>query len=216
MLRTAILLVWKDIMLAFHWKAYLECSFWVMCNLLSVFIVQLRSHIWWGWYQLGILGSHASIMASVKLGNYIASVINLCDQYNPPLHRPCSYLWMAEFDKGAVQVGSCLSHDTSTKEPSKECWQDSPPPRPFLKKNLMPHITTNTLSIPSLLRPSYVQRCWGGERVPQWRVVAGGYTDSGCVWSEGRQPLAGVERSLAGEAGSYLITWRGSGPFSHN
>ena len=134
MLRTAILLVWKDIMLAFHWKAYLECSFWVMCNLLSVFIVQLRSHIWWGWYQLGILGSHASIMASVKLGNYIASVINLCDQYNPPLHRPCSYLWMAEFDKGAVQVGSCLSHDTSTKEPSKECWQDSPPLGLFSKK----------------------------------------------------------------------------------
>lgn len=34
---------------------------------------------------------------------------------------------MAEFDKGAAQVGSCRSHDTSTKEPSEECGQDRPP-----------------------------------------------------------------------------------------
>lgn len=33
-------------------------------------------------------------------------------------------------------VGSCLSHDTSTKEPSKECGQDSPPlPLTFSQKN---------------------------------------------------------------------------------
>ena len=190
-----------------------------MCNLLPVFIVQLRSHIWWGWYQLGILGSHASIMASVKLGNYIASVINPCDQYNPPpthTHRPCSYLWMAEFDKGAVQVGSCLSHDTSTKEPSKECGQDSPP-LTFSQKNfdapyhheypLYP-LPPQALICAAMLRRRTGAAVEGGG--------GGGYTDSGCVWSEGRQPLAGVERSLADEAGSYLITWRGSGPFSHN
>lgn len=184
-----------------------------MCNLLSVFIMQLRSHIWWGWYQQGILGSHASIMAPVKLEHYKASVINPCDQYTPP---PRSYLWMAEFDKGAAQVGSCRSHDTSTKEPSEECGQDRPPTfTQKTQKTLMPHITTNTLSVPSFLKPSYVQWCRGEERVLQSRW-GGGYTDSGCVWSEGRQPLAGVERSLANEAGSYLITWRGSGPFSHN
>ena len=99
----------------FQWLVYVGCSFWVMCNLLWVFNMQLRSHFWRGWYQQGILGSHASI---IKL-----SVIKSCDQYySPP--TPRSYLWMAEFDKGAGQVDSCRSHDTSTKEPSEECGKD--------------------------------------------------------------------------------------------
>ena len=173
--RTAILLVWKDIKLAFHWKAYLECSFWVMCNLLPVFIVQLRSHIWWGWYQLGILGSHASIMASVKLGNYIASVINPCDQYNPPPHThtvpALIYEWQ-NLTRGQFRWVAAYHMIPALKSQARNV-DRTPPPSPFLKKTLMPHITTNTLSIPSLLRPSYAQRCWGGERVPQWRVVVG-------------------------------------------
>lgn len=37
-----------------------------------------------------------------------------------------------------------------------------------------------------------------------------GATDRACVWSEGRQPFARVERYLADVAASYLITWRGS------
>lgn len=52
-------------------------------------------------------------------------------------------------------------------------------------------------SSPALPIPSHISsKPWG--------------TDSGFVWSEGRQPLAGAERYLAGEAGPYLITWRGS------
>lgn len=78
--------------LAFHLTDYLECSFWVMCNLLWVFIKQLRSHIWRGWYQQGISGSHASIMGPVKLGHYTASVINPCDQYTP-LRHALIYEW---------------------------------------------------------------------------------------------------------------------------
>lgn len=185
-----------------------------MCNLLSVFIMQLRSHIWWGWYQQGILGSHASIMAPVKLEHYKASVINPCDQYTPP---PRSYLWMAEFDKGAAQVGSCRSHDTSTKEPSEECGQDRPPhlyskiPKNFDAPYHNEYPLCPLLS--QALICAVMPRRGAGAAV---KVGWGGYTDSGCVWSEGRQPLAGVERSLANEAGSYLITWRGSGPFSHN
>ncbi len=37
-----------------------------------------------------------------------------------------------------------------------------------------------------------------------------GATDRACVWSEGRQPFACVERYLADVAAAYLITWRGS------
>lgn len=158
-------------------------------------------------------------MAPMKLEHYKASVINPCDQYTPPY----SYLWMAEFDKGAAQVGSCWSHDTRSKEPNEECGQDPPLLHLYSKKKQKEnfdapyHNECPLCSVPSLLKPSYVQRCREEERVLQsrwwwWR----GDTDSCCVWSEGRQPLAGVERSLADEAGSYLITWRGSGPFSHN
>ncbi len=40
--------------------------------------------------------------------------------------------------------------------------------------------------------------------------LSAGATDRACVWSEGRQPFARVERYLADVAAAYLITWRGS------
>lgn len=83
----------------------LELSFWFLCNLLLVFITQLRFHIWQGTYQRMISGSHTSIMAPVTLQHYEASVRNPCDLHIPCCqHHSCSYLKMAKFDKGHLMI----------------------------------------------------------------------------------------------------------------
>lgn len=145
-----------------------------MCNLLSVFIMQLRSHIWWGWYQQGILGSHASIMAPVKLEHYKASVINPCDQYPPP-PPTLIYEWQ-NLTRGQLRWVAADHMIPALKSQVKNVDRTAPPPTSTQKnqKTLMPHITTNTLSVPSFLKPSYVQWCRGEERVLQSRWGGGG------------------------------------------
>lgn len=66
---------------------------------------------------------------------------------------------MAEFDRGAAQVGSCRSHDSSIKEPGEECGQDPPPSLYVSKKENFDAPYHN--SVPSLFNPSYVQRGMG-------------------------------------------------------
>lgn len=156
-----------------------------------------------------ILGSHASIMAPVKLGHYKASIINLCDQYIPPS--------LPLFMNGRIWQGGSSGRElliTGYQDHNQGMWTGVPPPL-FTSSKKMQHIITNILSVHCPFKVFIWATMQRRRMVGMGMVVVGG-TDSGCVWSEGRQPLAGVERSLADETGSYLITWRGSGPFSHN
>lgn len=121
----------------------------------------------------------------------------------PPLPPPFSFLFM----NGQIWHG--VDHMILVLKTQQRNVDRMPPPP--LQKNpstLMPNIIRNTLSAPVMCSDAVEGSSQGG---------GGGVgTDSGYVWSEGRQPLAGVERCLAKRPGSYLITWRGSGPFSHN
>lgn len=120
----------------------------------------------------------------------------------PPLPPPFPLLFM----NGQIWHGA--DHMILVLKTQQRNVDRTPPPSKNPPNTLMPHIIRNTLSAPVMCSDAVEGSSQGG---------GGGVgTDSGYVWSEGRQPLAGVERCLAKRPGSYLITWRGSGPFSHN
>lgn len=184
----------------------LELSLWFVCNLLLVFITQLRFHIWQGRYQRAIWGPHTCVMAPVKLQHDEAPGLKPLWSAYPLLPAPLLLL----FTNGHIWQGAAPDSSGKKKSPGG-MWTG---PQPLFWKKAQQNLDAPT--------------SWGGlsplpscshavEGSSQGGGGGGGVgTDSSYVWSEGRQPLAGAERCLAKRPSSYLITWRGSGPFSHN